>query len=156
MPGLAGLINCLQDRCGLGSESNAGYLFADEARIRYQGIPHTTPLSPPSNVYNQPLGEIWAIQRLHHFPVWLRLAAWPSFLWLRLYFPPPLTRPRVYYHVSWLHWQTMRRARVRGIQTTLHSHQGRQCQLSVYHKTAPTLGPHIKMSTAWLNLFDVG
>ena len=58
MPVLAGLINCLQDRCGLGSESNAGYLFADEARIRYQGIPHTTPLSPPSNVYNQPLGEI--------------------------------------------------------------------------------------------------
>ena len=44
MPGLAGLINCLQDRCGLSSESNAGYLFADDARIRYQGIPHTTPL----------------------------------------------------------------------------------------------------------------
>ena len=107
----------------------------------------------PSNVYNQPLGEIWAIQSLHHFPVWLR-AAWPSSgdwdcIFLR---PMVLTWARVYYHVSWVQ-QTMRRAWVRGIQTTLHSHQGRECQLSVYHKTALTPWTGIKMShAAWISL----
>ena len=104
MPSLAGLINCLQDGCGLSSETNGGYLFADKARFRSQEIPHTT----QNTVHNLARSEISAIPR-RHFPVWL-CDAWPLDVWDCVFLPMVLTC-RVYYHVRWVHSQTMRRAR---------------------------------------------
>ena len=114
----------------------------------------------PSNVYNQPLGEIWAIQRLHHFPVLARRCL-AIILGTEIVFSsaPWSWQGPVYITMLAGHRQTQANNETgpsQGDPNNSSFTPRPRVSTERLSQNCTDTGPSIKMSAARLSLFDVG